>query len=355
MKPLKIGIVGAGTMGCTLAALITKAGFDVELAAIYKEQYALKQNNFIDVTGEFGDQTVIVKCCKGVEKFSSLKDYIFIMCRAHDVQKQLAIAKKYLAPNGIAVTPQNVITIYEELEVMPKEKLMPIIFGWSVIKLDVNHMNVTSSGINVLGPIAPDMEEHIANLKQVLGSFAPTYVTNNIMGLAISRLLINSCINSLGCITGARLGKLMEIRNVKKLFTGLFREGMQIAEARGIKITPYCKEFDYYELMKPGILPFIYRRRKLSQLGRQNPNVVSATLRNIENNRPHEADYISGFFVKEGKRLNIKTPLHSRLLEMIYDIENHEIGIFPENARDYYLRKPHKYIEKELNYVNRRN
>ncbi len=352
MEKIKIGVVGAGAVGCTVAALLAKAGYDVELAKIYKSQFNLTNNVALTISGEFGDHNVLVNTCKGIDKFSSLKDFIFIFSRANDAKKSCSIALKYLTPNGKIVTLQNVFTLDEVLEVVPRDKLLGLIIGWSPIKNDYNNISILSNGINVIGPFCPNLDSSLLLLKQVLNNITPTYITNNLVGLAISRLIINSAISSLGCITGARLGNLMEIKNVKKLFEGLFKEDMAIAKARGIKITPYCKEFDYYELMKPGFASFLQRRRKLSQLGRQNPYVVSSILRNIENNKQTEIDYTIGYFIKQGKKLNIKTPLNSRLYEMISDIENHEIGIFPDNAMDYYLRKPHKYINKEIDYVN---
>lgn len=352
MEKIKIGVVGAGAVGCTVAALLAKAGYDVELAKIYKSQFNLTNNVALTISGEFGDHNVLVNTCKGIDKFSSLKDFIFIFSRANDAKKSSSIALKYLTPNGKIVTLQNVFTLDVVLEVVPRDKLLGLIIGWSPIKNDYNNISILSNGINVIGPFCPNLDSSLILLKQVLSNITPTYITNNLVGLAISRLIINSAISSLGCITGARLGNLMEIKNVKKLFEGLFKEDMAIAKARGIKITPYCKEFDYYELMKPGFASFLQRRRKLSQLGRQNPYVVSSTLRNIENNKQTEIDYTIGYFIKQGKKLNIKTPLNSRLYEMISDIENHEIGIFPDNAMDYYLRKPHKYINKEIDYVN---
>lgn len=355
MKRQKIGIVGAGALGCTIASLLAIAGYDVELAKIYKSQLALPSQPAIEVNGEFGDHTAIVNTCKGIEKFSSLKDFIFIVPKAKDVKKCTSIALKYLSHSGKIVTLQNVLTIDDVLAVAPREKVLGLILGWTTSRTSLFEYTVLSKGINIIGSFCPNMERSILELKDILSNITDTYAYKNFIGIAISRLIINSCISSLGCITGARLGNLMTLKNVKKLFEGLFREDMAVAKARGIKIVPYCREFDYYKLMESGLVARINRRRKLDQLGTQNPYIVSSMLRNIENNKDTEIEYINGYFAKHGKLLNIDTPLNNRLMEMISDIENHEIGIFPDNACDYYLRKPHKYREREDLYVNRRN
>lgn len=355
MKRQKIGIVGAGALGCTISTILALAGYDVELAKVYKSQLLLPKQSAFEVSGEFGEFNAIINTCNGIDKFSSLKDFIFIVPKAKDVKKCVSMAMKYLAPTGKIVTLQNVLTIDDVLSVAPKDKVLGWILGWTTARLSPTQFTVQSKGINIIGSFCPDMERSILELKDILVNISDTYAYKNFIGIAISRLIINSCISSLGCITGARLGNLMTLKNVKKLFEGIFKEDMEVAKARGIKIVPYCREFDYYELMKPGFGAFIRRRRKLEQLGTQNPYIVSSILRNIENNKDSEVEYINGYFSKQGKILNVKTPLNDRLIEMIGDIENHEIGIFPDNALDYYLRKPHKYLEKEKNYVNRRN
>lgn len=355
MKRQKIGIVGAGALGCTVSAMLALAGYDVELAKIYKSQLTLPPQPAFEISGEFGEHTAIVNTCKGIDKFSGLKDFIFIFSKAKDVKKCVSMAMKYLTPNGKIVTLQNVLTIDDVLSVAPNNKVLGLIIGWTTVRVSSLEFSVLSKGINIIGSFCPDMERPILDLKDILSNITDTYAYKNFIGIAISRLIINSCISSLGCITGARLGNLMNLKRVKKLFEELFREDMKIAKARGIKIVPYCREFDYYELMKPGLIPRITRRRKFDQLGTQNPYIVSSILRNIENNKDSEVEYINGYFVRQGRILGIPTPLNSRLMEMIADIENHEIGIFPDNTLDYYLRKPHKYLEKEKGYVNRRN
>lgn len=355
MKAQKIGIVGAGPLGCTVATMLALAGYDVELAKIYKSQLPLPNQALFEVNGEFGEHTALVNTCKGIDKFSSLKDFIFIFPKAKDVKKCVSMALKYLTPNGKIVTLQNVLTIDDVLSVAPREKVLGLILGWTTSRSSTYEFTILSKGINIIGSFCPNMERDILNLKEILVNITDTYAYKNFIGIAVSRLIINSCISSLGCITGARLGKLMTLKNVKKLFEELFKEDMAVIKARGIKIVPYCREFDYYEIMKPGLLNKVRRRRKFDQLGAQNPHVVSSILRNIENNKDSEIEYINGYFVRQGKLLNVKTPLNSRLMEMIADIENHEIGIFPDNAMDYYLRKPNKYLKKEYQYVDRRN
>lgn len=351
-KNLKIGVVGSGVVGGVISAMLAKAGFDVELARIYNSQIKLTNNVAIEVVGEFGKHTVLVPSCKGIENFSSQKDYIFIVPRAYDVKKSVLLAKRFLTQNGKIVTMQNVLTIDDVLNVIPKEKVLGLILGWASEKISPSKMKVVTKGNNIIGAFCADMEPYLLELKEILNYVTSTYIIKNFMGLAISRLIINSCISSLGCITGLRLGCLMQEKKVKRLFSKMFKEDMMVAKSKGIYIEPYCREFDYYKIMESGIFAYFYRNQKLSLLGKQNPYIVSSILRSVEKNKKSEIEYLNGYFVKEAKRFNIKTPINSRVMEMVTDIENHEIGIFPDNLKDFYLRNPRKYVEKEINYVN---
>ena len=68
MKRQKIGVVGAGALGCTVSAMLALAGYDVELAKIYKSQLTLPKQPAFEVSGEFGEHTAIVNTCNGIEK-----------------------------------------------------------------------------------------------------------------------------------------------------------------------------------------------------------------------------------------------------------------------------------------------
>jgi 2-dehydropantoate 2-reductase len=233
LKRERIGIVGAGALGCTIATILALAGYDVELAKVYKSQLLLPKQPAFEVGGEFGEFTAIINTCDGIDKFSNLKDFIFIVPKATDVKKCVSMALKYLSPNGKIVTLQNVLTIDDVLATAPREKVLGWILGWTVARLSPTQFTVQSKGINIIGSFCPNMERDILALKDVLTNISDTYAYKNFMGIAISRLIINSCISSLGCITGARLGTLMTLKNVKKLFEGLFKEDMERELAKG--------------------------------------------------------------------------------------------------------------------------
>ena len=233
-KNKKIGVVGSGVVGGIISAMLAKAGYDVELARIYNSQIKLTNSVAIDVVGEFGTHTVLVPSCKGIEQFSTQKDYIILVPRAYDVKKSAIIAKRFLTPTGKIVTLQNVLTIDDVLSVVPKDKVLGLLLGWASNKLGVCKMNVSTKGNNIIGAFCSGMEPYLLELKEILSNVTPTYIIKNFMGLALSRLIINSCIGSLGCITGLRLGLLMQQKNVKTLFTKLCNEDMAVAKTKGI-------------------------------------------------------------------------------------------------------------------------
>ena len=78
----------------------------------------------------------------------------------------------------------------------------------------------------------------------------PTRISDNIMGELYSKLIINSCINSLGAITGLTLGKMLGIRKVRNIFIELMREMMRVAAGIGITVEPGGGgKIDYYRVL----------------------------------------------------------------------------------------------------------
>jgi 2-dehydropantoate 2-reductase len=55
-----------------------------------------------------------------------------------------------------------------------------------------------------------------------------------------SKLIVNSCITSLGAICGLRLGEMMKRRQARKIFLAIIAEAMAVAHAMNLSVPPFA-------------------------------------------------------------------------------------------------------------------
>ena len=97
---------------------------------------------------------------------------------------------------------------------------------------------------------------------------------------------------------------------------------MDVANASGVKLAP-MQGHDLEKLLggRTGlkrmisymVLPIAMKKHK---------KLVSGMLKDVQNGKKCEIDYIKGAVVREGKRVGIETPLCEKVLSLVHDIEN---------------------------------
>lgn len=344
-KSIKIGIVGAGAVGGVISAILAENGYDVELAKRYASDIVIDDMVGLEITGQFGNKTVLVPSVNGIESFTSKKDVIFILTKAYEAVEVAKIAMQFLKPQGIIVSSQNVMNIEPMLNAVGVNKLFALIINWSAVRHHKAKMEVLRSGDMQIGNFTDESNYYLGPLQTILSCVAPTKISDNILGLIWSRTIINCCINSVGAICGQRLGNMLLLPYSKKIFKNIIFESMNLAKKLNVNVEPYGM-LNYYKFVDKRIGSVWYRFRILRLLRIKNAYTVSSSLRYIENKQKTEVDYLNGYIYKKSAEQGLKAPLNERIYDMIKEIENGERQILIENMMDYYLRHPKKYHKK---------
>lgn len=342
MDKVKIGVVGAGAVGGVIGAMLAEKGYDVEIAKRYNSTITLDNYTAIEITGLFGNRNTLVKSVNGVTNFTSKKDIIFILTKAYDAPKVAEQCLNYLTPNGIIISSQNVMNIENMVKVVGQDKLFGLIVNWSANKVNKAKIEVVKTGNMIIGSFDDKSDAYLAVIQRILSNVAPTEISRNIVGEIWCRTIINSCISSVGALTGVNLGKFMLMPGTHKLFTNIIKEAMQLANAIKVKVKNYGS-LDYYQFVKPGLRSYIMREKIFRHMRKQNSRFVSSCQRAIENNKKSEIDYLNGYFVKLASKLGMTVPTNKRVYDMVLEIERGERSMMMENLMDYYLRHPNKY------------
>lgn len=337
-QKLKIGIVGVGAIGTVVALLLKDKGYDVEITK--KNTMGLIIDNCVnlEINGAFGDRSYLVPFRQN-NTFSGQKDVLIILTQSYAVESAYGDVEKYLSPNGVVVTPQNVLSFEGLKDVLPKDRFVPIVIDFTATRIDENHVKVLHDGSIHLGTYTDASSVYVPFLNDIFSCVTKVELEENMPSFVISRFMLNNAISSICAITGYNLGKTLEYKTAKKLFLGIISEEVEVFKKLGIKIVPYYDTFDYEQFVEKSFAGLRYRGKMFNRLIKQNGDTVSSLLRALENKQPTEIDCMTGMVVNLADKLNIDVPFNRTVTEFLKDVEEGKRGIYIENLEDEIFKK----------------
>ena len=332
----RIAVVGAGAIGGTTAAFLAQAGWHVELVCKHQETVDLAANPGLHVFGVRGEHHLRVKAVKEISDLSSGIDTVLLATKATDCVDAARALLPLIREDTSVVSLQNGICEDTIAGVVGRDRVIGCVVGWGATMHGPAELEVTSSGEFVIGNLDGRTDQRLGLLKNMLDAVVPTRISSNIMGELFSKLIINSCINSLGVIAGLPLGKLLANSSVRKIFVQIMREAMSVADAMKIAVEPGGGgKLDYYRFLgNRSFLGELRRHLLIRIIGFKYRRIRSSSLQSLERGRVTEVDYLNGYICDKGKEHGVPTPVNERVVLMIKQIETGSRKITLENLLD---------------------
>lgn len=328
--------VGAGAIGGVTAAFLKKAGWNVKIVCKHQEIADRCAKPGIHVFGRKGEDHVRLRALKSITDLNEPQDVTLLATKATECVDAARELLPFLRDDSILVSLQNGICEQALAEIVGRERVMGCVVGWGSTMHAPGELEVTSDGEFVVGAIDGASDHRLELTRKMLNTVMPTRISNNIVGELYSKLIINSCINSLGAITGLTLGKMLAVKKVRNIFIELMREMMAVAEAMDITVEPGGGgKIDYYRLLaQHGRIADFKRHLLIRVIGFKYRQVKPSSLQSLERGRKTEIDFLNGYVCEEGRRLGIPTPLNENVVAVIKEIESGARKIGLDNLYD---------------------
>ena len=323
-KQPSVAMIGAGAIGGTTAAFMKQAGWELEIVCKHQETADRISKRGFHITGVKGNHTVRMEAVKTVDDLSGLKDFVFLATKATDCLNAARDLLSVLKPDSTVISLQNGICEEDLARILGRERVLGCVVGWGATSKGPGELEVTSEGEFVIGNMDQKPDERLSSVQEMLSAAYPTRISQNIMGELYSKLIINSCINSLGVIGGVTLGKLLANRKARKIFFQLMREAMSVAEGMQIEVEPAGGgKLNYYRLLaETGILADLKRYLTIRVIGLKYRRIKSSSLQSLEKGRRTEIDFLNGYICDQGKTHGVSTPFNDGVRAMVKEIED---------------------------------
>lgn len=334
MTQQRIVIIGAGAIGGITAVLLKEAGQDVTLVCKHQEIADIAEGAGIKVTGVKGDHQTHMTAVASVPELSGEYDLALIATKAYDMPTTARELLPYLKDDALVLSLQNGICTDALAAVVGKERTVGCVIGWGATMHAPGELEMTSTGEFIIGRMEGD-NAALEPVKAALDAVVPTVISPDIFAELYSKLIVNSCITSLGAICGLRLGKMLLRPQARKIFLAIIREAMQVAHAMKLQVPPFGGKLDYDKLMQGNsTIDDLRRHAMILIVGLKYRRLKSSSLQSLERGRPTEIDYFNGYIVDKGDELGVDCPVNRRLTAMIKEIEGGKRSIKVENLND---------------------
>ena len=311
---MKIGIFGAGSIGCYVGGRLAASGTHVVLlgrerlrAVIAKTGLRLTHYELPEVNTAQVDFHTNSKALSGC-------DVIIVTVKSQDTDAagtQLASVAK---PGAVIISLQNGIGNEAVLAArLPEHQCLAAMVPNNVVNLGGGHFHLGTEGSIVLQDTK--LMRNLAQRMNAAGIAA--HVKTDMRAVQWGKLMLNLN-NPINALSGRPLVQQLGDRNNRLVLAACITETLAVLKAA--KITPaQVGKVGPDKLAKILRLPNCLYRIILKSKLKIDANARSSMCEDLTEGRASEIDYISGAVVKLGRELNVPTPYNNAVLALTHD------------------------------------
>jgi 2-dehydropantoate 2-reductase len=325
----RILVVGAGAIGGLTAAVLARQNYDIWLVTKYPELAEKISNEGIDASGHCGNFRINVPAVAQPAELTGKFDCVFMATKADALVNVAREILPFIHDQSRVVSMQNGICEEALACVVGAIRTIGCVVGWGATMIAPGKLEMTSGGEFVVGNWDRDKDEKLEEVAGILRHVLPTETSSEILSHLYAKLIINSCVTTLGAISGLFLGEMLARRYIRNIFIEIIREAIEVANAMELTVKPYAGRLDYYQFLGSGVLASFKRHLTIRVIGFKYRKLKSSSLQSLERGKKTEIDFFNGYISSKGKEYGVNTPVNSKLTRMVQEIEN---GMRPISA-----------------------
>jgi 2-dehydropantoate 2-reductase len=333
---MRIGIVGAGAIGCVVGGLLTKAGHDVTLIDQWPEHVETLRRQGLRLSGTCGEHTIPVAALHlhEVQRITKPFDAVFVAVKSYDTEWATALGVAYLArPHGVVVDFQNGINDDRVAAVAGRERTLGCVILIAAGLYEPGHAMRTdagSAGFKIGEHDGTDTPRARA-LAEALSVVAPTTVTKNLWGERWSKLALNCMANPIAGLSGYGTAEVRVEAGPRRLAVYLGAEVISVGRARGFEVEPIWGIATQRFVDAVAGRGLAEVEADISRDAQSRAGGRPSLLQDVMRRRRTEIEYLNGYVVNEGRKAGVATPLNEAVVDLY---RQHGVGALAPDPRN---------------------
>ncbi len=323
-------LVGAGAIGASMAAWISRAGADILYVDAVQAHVDAMNEKGLTITDPAGeDFTVPVRACH-INDLKQPLDVVFLATKTQHTRAAMEKIAPLLSENGMVVSLQNGINEYCIAEYVGKERVIGAFVNWAADYFGPGVIQFGGFSNFHIGELSGEITPRLQALAEFIAPFQPVELSPHIMSALWGKQVNISAMFATG-ITHLLIPGGMEYEPTQGAIAAIALEAMQVPKVMQVPLFAH-DDFDP-ELYKAG------RYKEALQLTADHYAVMVKNYTGLYRDlavrkRVSEIEGTVGVTVAMGEQLGLSLPVNRRLVEIVQQIERGERDICTENLEE---------------------
>ncbi|MBV1759099.1 MAG: 2-dehydropantoate 2-reductase [Dethiosulfatibacter sp.] len=324
---MRIAILGSGSIGTILGALLSKNQQDVVLIDSYKEHVDALNAKGAKIIGGIND--VIPVNASLAKDLDGTFDLIFFTTKHMHMNDALESILANIKDTTIVVTLQNGIPEDFVCEKIGAEHVIGGSVGWGATFIEPGVSELTSdvSGMSVIiGELNGSITERVKIVASILELAGKVTISDNLIGTKWSKVIMNATSSGMSTVLGATFGEVADDMRSYTCEANIALEGAKVMSAAGITpvaihgFLPNVETISFSTKSELEALHAYFSNR--IALHRK---LIASMLQDISKGRKTEINEINGKIVEYGLKFGIPTPFNEKVVQIVTKIQDGEL------------------------------
>ena len=347
---MRAAIIGAGSLGTIIGALMNHKGKSVDLIDASKENVAALNAAGATITG-FMELNVPVRAYTP-EQMTGKYDLVFLLNKQTTNPVVLKNLLPFLHEESIVCTLQNGIPEESVAETVGRQRTIggAVGFGATWLKPGVSMLTTTQEAVRKfafeIGELDGVVRPRLTAVQGYLQCVGNTEILTNLTGIRWAKVLMNATFSGMSAALGCTFGDVLADPKAMTCLAFIADECIKVSHAQGVRMAKMQGEdMESFEFEDPREIPA--KMPLYKKIWGQHVKLKASMLQDLEKGRDCEIDYINGIVCRKGRESGVPTPFNDKVVELVTEAQSRR------GVNDFsYLRRFDALLEQYAKGVN---